>query len=46
MTELGNDAIGIIGVVALLVLVLVGVRIYIAATAVGLIGLVAMIGWA
>lgn len=45
MTELGNDAIGIIGVVALLVLVLVGVRIYIAATAVGLIGLVAMIGW-
>src|SRR5690606_6962971 len=45
MIELSNDAIGVIGVIALLVLVFVGVRIYIAASLVGLIGLVAMIGW-
>jgi len=43
--ELSNDTIGIIGVIALLVLVFIGVRIYIAATLVGLLGLVAMIGW-
>ncbi|MFA7504162.1 MAG: TRAP transporter large permease [Burkholderiaceae bacterium] len=45
MIELSNDTIGIIGVIALLVLVFIGVRIYIAATLVGLLGLVAMIGW-
>jgi len=38
-------AIGIIGVCALVVLVFLGVRVYIAAAAVGLAGLVAMIGW-
>ncbi|MCO5118427.1 MAG: TRAP transporter large permease [Burkholderiaceae bacterium] len=45
MMELSNDTIGVIGVIALLVLVFIGVRIYIAATLVGLLGLVAMIGW-
>jgi tripartite ATP-independent transporter DctM subunit len=45
MTELSNDTIGFIGVAALLVLVLIGVRVYIAASIVGLVGLVAMIGW-
>lgn len=45
MTELSNDTIGFIGVAALLVLVLIGVRVYIAASVVGLVGLVAMIGW-
>jgi tripartite ATP-independent transporter DctM subunit len=37
--------IGILGVVALVVMVFLGVRVYIAAAAVGLAGLVAMIGW-
>ncbi|MDF1792178.1 MAG: TRAP transporter large permease [Thalassobaculaceae bacterium] len=45
MTELSNDTIGFIGVAALLVLVLIGVRVYLAASIVGLVGLVAMIGW-
>ncbi|HZM34589.1 MAG TPA: TRAP transporter large permease [Burkholderiales bacterium] len=36
---------GIVGVVALVVMVFVGVRVYIAAAAVGLVGLVALIGW-
>ena len=45
MTGLDNDTIGVIGVVCMLLLVLSGVRIYIAAAAVGLVGLVAMIGW-
>ena len=43
--ELSRDAIGIIGCVALLVLVMVGVRVYVAAALVGLIGIVAIIGW-
>ena len=37
--------IGILGVFALVVLVFLGVRVFIAAAAVGLVGLVAMIGW-
>ena len=37
--------IGILGVLALVVMVFLGVRVYIAAAAVGLIGMVAMIGW-
>ncbi|MDH4095365.1 MAG: TRAP transporter large permease [Betaproteobacteria bacterium] len=37
--------IGILGVVALVLLVFLGVRVFIAAAAVGLAGLVAMIGW-
>jgi tripartite ATP-independent transporter DctM subunit len=37
--------IGILGVFALVALVFLGVRVYIAAAAVGLAGLVAMIGW-
>ncbi|HLU35235.1 MAG TPA: TRAP transporter large permease [Thermomicrobiales bacterium] len=45
MIELSNEAIGVAGVIALLVMVFIGVRIYIAATLVGLVGLVAMIGW-
>jgi tripartite ATP-independent transporter DctM subunit len=45
VTGLDNDTIGIIGVICMLLLVLSGVRIYIAAAAVGLVGLVAMIGW-
>jgi len=36
---------GIIGIVALLVLVFIGVRVVYAAAAVGLIGLVSLIGW-
>ena len=43
--ELSRDAIGIIGCIALLVLVLAGVRVYIAAALVGLIGIVSIIGW-
>ena len=42
--ELSRDAIGIIGCVALLLLVVAGVRVYIAATVVGLIGIVSIIG--
>ena len=45
MTELSNDTIGIIGVIALLVMVIIGVRVYIAASVVGMVGLIAMIGW-
>lgn len=37
--------IGIVGVVALVVMVFLGTRVYVAAAAVGLVGLVAMIGW-
>src|SRR5918995_4600848 len=37
--------IGIIGAVGLILMVFLGVRVYIAAAAVGLAGLVAMIGW-
>ena len=37
--------IGILGVFALVVMVFLGVRVFIAAAAVGLAGLVAMIGW-
>jgi tripartite ATP-independent transporter DctM subunit len=37
--------IGILGVLALVVMVFLGVRVFIAAAAVGLVGLVAMIGW-
>jgi len=37
--------IGILGVIALMVLVFLGVRVYLAAAAVGLVGLVAMLGW-
>lgn len=36
---------GIVGVVALVLMVFLGVRVYIAAAAVGLAGLVALIGW-
>jgi TRAP-type mannitol/chloroaromatic compound transport system permease large subunit len=43
--EWSNDTIGIIGVIALLVLVFAGVRVYIAASVVGLLGTVAIIGW-
>ncbi|MEZ5853907.1 MAG: TRAP transporter large permease [Hyphomicrobiaceae bacterium] len=45
MPELSNDTIGIIGVIALLVLVFAGLRVYIAASVVGLLGTVAIIGW-
>ena len=37
--------IGIVGTVAMVVLVFTGVRVFYAAAAVGLVGLVAMIGW-
>jgi tripartite ATP-independent transporter DctM subunit len=37
--------IGILGVVALVLMVFLGVRVFIAAAAVGLVGMVAMIGW-
>jgi tripartite ATP-independent transporter DctM subunit len=37
--------IGILGVLALVAMVFLGVRVFIAAAAVGLVGLVAMIGW-
>ncbi|MCP1336648.1 TRAP transporter large permease [Futiania mangrovi] len=43
--ELSNETLGILGFVGLLVLVVIGVRIYIAAAIVGLIGLIGMIGW-
>lgn len=43
--DLSNDTIGIIGVVGLLVMVVLGVRVYIAAAVTGLAGLVAIIGW-
>jgi len=37
--------IGVLGVVALVLLVFLGVRVFIAAATVGLVGMVAMIGW-
>ena len=37
--------IGVLGVFALVLLVFLGVRVFIAAAAVGLVGLVAMLGW-
>jgi len=43
--ELSSDTIGVLGVIALLVLVFAGVRVYIAASVVGLLGTVAIIGW-
>ncbi|KAB2920738.1 MAG: TRAP transporter large permease [Hyphomicrobiaceae bacterium] len=43
--ELTKDAIGLIGCLALIVLVFAGVRVYIAAALVGLAGIVAIIGW-
>ena len=43
--NLANETVGLIGVVALLVLVVIGVRVYIAAAVVGLVGLIALIGW-
>lgn len=42
---LSNDMIGIIGCIALLVLVFAGIRVYLAAALVGLVGIVWMIGW-
>ena len=45
MSDLSPDVQGMIGIAALLALVLLGVRVYIAAAAVGLIGLVSIIGW-
>lgn len=45
MTGLDNETIGLIGTGALLVLVMLGVRVYIAASLVGLVGLVSLIGW-
>ncbi len=41
-----NFTLGLIGCAALLVLVIVGVRVYLAAALVGLLGCVAIIGWA
>ena len=43
--ELSKDAIGLIGCVALILLVFAGVRVYLAAALVGLVGIVAIIGW-
>lgn len=43
--ELSNETIGLIGVAGLFALVLLGVRVYIAASVVGLVGLVAILGW-
>ena len=43
--ELSKDAIGLIGCAALIVLVFAGVRVYLAAALVGLVGVVAIIGW-
>ena len=40
-----NLTLGLIGCIALLVLVVVGVRVYLAAALVGLIGCIAIIGW-
>ncbi len=45
MPELDSQTIGLIGVFALLALVFMGVRVYIAAAVVGLVGLVWLIGW-
>lgn len=43
--DLSNDTIGILGVLGLVALVMMGVRVYIAAALVGLLGLVSIIGW-
>lgn len=43
--ELSKDAIGIIGCLALMVFVIIGVRVYVGAAIVGLVGIVALIGW-
>lgn len=45
MTELADSTIGIIGIGGLVFLVALGVRIYIAAGLVGLVGLVVLLGW-
>ena len=45
MSDLSPDIQGILGVLLLLIMVLAGVRVYIAAAFVGLVGLVSMIGW-
>ncbi|MFD1380381.1 hypothetical protein [Fodinicurvata halophila] len=45
MSELADSTIGIIGIGALVFLVALGVRIYIAAGLVGLVGLVVLLGW-
>jgi tripartite ATP-independent transporter DctM subunit len=43
--ELSKDAVGIIGCLALMLFVIIGVRVYIAAAIVGLLGIVWLIGW-
>ncbi len=43
--QLESETIGLLGIVALIVCVGLGLRIYIAAAFVGIIGLVAMLGW-
>ncbi len=43
---LDNFTLGLIGCIALLTLVVIGVRVYLAAALVGLLGCVAIIGWA
>jgi tripartite ATP-independent transporter DctM subunit len=43
--QLSKDAIGLIGCAALIFLVFAGVRVYVAAALVGLLGIVSMIGW-
>ena len=45
MIEMDPLDIGLIGILALLVLVFIGVRVFIAAGAVGMAGLIAIIGW-
>jgi tripartite ATP-independent transporter DctM subunit len=45
VTDLDNDVIGLIGVAGLLLMVMIGVRVYLAASVVGLVGLIVMIGW-
>ena len=45
MADLDPFTIGIIGTVALVVLVFVGVRVFYAAALVGMLGLVSMVGW-
>ena len=45
MSDLSPDIQGILGVLLLLIMVLAGVRVYIAAAFVGLVGLINMIGW-
>ena len=43
--SLDNDVIGLIGVCALVVFVIGGMRVYVAAGLVGLVGLIAILGW-